>query len=239
MYYIGVCDDERTQREKITSMCDIFFKGHMQAYECIEFSSGEEVLNYKGKKLHLLFLDIEMGGINGLEVLKAVENSGAIWRIVFISYHEELVWDTFSLKTLDFGRKPVSYEQIKKWLTIVLRENEENIVYEFQAGDEKYYLPLDEILYFEAIGNFTNLYTRDEKILLGGHLKVWQERMGDIYFIRAHKSYLTNIYNIKRVYCDRVIMSDGTNVVLGRKYYKAIKEQYYSFIQKKARGRMI
>lgn len=233
MYYIGVCDDEKVQREKITRMCDDFFKSHGQAYECVEFSSGEEVLDYKGNNLHLLFLDIEMGGISGLEVLRAVEYSDAIWRIVFISNHEELVWDTFSLKTLDFGRKPVSYEQLERWLNIVLRNHKENIVYEFQTGDEKHYFSLDKILYFEAVGNFTNLYTINEKIMLGGHLKLWQERLGDIYFVRAHRSYLANIYNIKKVYCDRVIMSDGTKIVLGRKYYKTIKERYISFTQKR------
>ncbi len=239
MYYIGICDDEEMQRKRIRKMCDTFFKSRIQEYECIEFSSGEEVLQFHEKKLHLLFLDIELGEMDGLSVLRRVERADAIWRIVFVSNHAEMVWNSFSLKTLDFGRKPISFKQVEKWLSIVLHENEENIIYEFQEGDKKYYVPLDEILYFEAIGNFTYLYKNDIRILLGGHLKLWQERMGDTYFVRIHKSYLVNICNIKKVCSEKIILTDGTELLAGRKYYKTAKEQYLLFLQKKARERVI
>ena len=106
MIRIGICDDETTYRGQIKAICSAYLNAQDQRCEFVEFRSGGEVLDYQGEKIHLLFLDIEMPGANGLEVLSKVRKNEKIWRIVFVTSHKELKWETVDLKTLAFSGGP-------------------------------------------------------------------------------------------------------------------------------------
>ena len=107
MIIIGICDDEEQYRAQIKLLCSAFFDTQKQEFGFVEFTSGEEVLAYQGDRIHLLFLDIEMPGMGGLEVLSRVRRNERIWRIVFVTSHKELKWETIDLKTLAFLEKPL------------------------------------------------------------------------------------------------------------------------------------
>ena len=107
MIFVGICDDEEAYRMQIRTICKDFFDAQKQEFRFVEFSSGEEVLAYRGDKIHLLFLDIEMPGTDGLEVLTKVRRNDRFWRIVFVTSHKELRWETIDLKTLAFLEKPL------------------------------------------------------------------------------------------------------------------------------------
>lgn len=195
-------------------------------------------MEYNGNKLHLLFLDVEMDGINGIEVLKHLENAEWIWRIVFISNHEDAVWKSFSLKTLEFARKPVEYLQIKKWLEIAIRENSENVVLEFVSDKEIIHINIEDIYYLKAEGNYTRLHTRKKEWLVDNNLKKWQKVMEQASVIRIHRSYLINMVHVKKWNSDIVILDGGAKLSIGRKYAKDAKDAYNAFVRKKAMGRM-
>lgn len=238
MFSIGICDDEKLHREYIRELCERFFADYAQPHEFIEFSSGEEVLAYKRGKLHLLFLDIEMSGIDGIKVLRRVEETDWIWRIVFVSSHEEAVWEAFSIKTLEFARKPVDYYQIEKWLKVAIRENEENIVLEYITGMQKSYKPLEDIYYLEAAGNYTYLHEKNESELVNDNLKQWQKKMEQMPMVRIHKSYIINMQHVKKWEVDKVTLTNREELAVGRQYAKDAKEKYLAFVKKQALGRM-
>ncbi|MBP3351164.1 MAG: response regulator [Lachnospiraceae bacterium] len=129
MFFIGICDDEELHRKHVKELCDKYFMEYTQEYKCVEFESGEEFLQFEEHKLHLLFLDIELGGMNGIEMLSHLEEDDNVWRVVFISSHEEMVFDTFGVKTLGFERKPAQYERIA-------------ILYFGELDDEKHKKPI-------------------------------------------------------------------------------------------------
>ena len=74
-------------------------------------------------------MDIELGGMKGIEMLSHLEEDDNVWRVVFISSHEEMVFDTFGVKTLGFERKPAQYERIA-------------ILYFGELDDEKHKKPI-------------------------------------------------------------------------------------------------
>lgn len=238
MFFIGICDDDELQRQHIKKLCEQFFIDNKQEYKCIEFASGEEVLQFTECKLHLLFLDIEMGDMNGIDVLHKIEDIDLVWRVVFISSHEEFVFDTFGIKTLGFVRKPAEYGQMARWLRIAIKENKENIMYECSINNQICYKALESIYYLEAAGNYTYLHEKKEKHLVSDKLKVWQEKMVQTPMVRIHKSYLINMLHVKRWEREGVILSNGTELTLGRQYRKAAKEIYLAFVQNQAKGRM-
>lgn len=238
MYIIGICDDEAIHRQHIRKLCEDYFAQNSLAYKLVEFASGEEVLDYQGGHLHLLFLDVEMGEINGIDVLRTLEDSDNIWRIVFISNHEEAVWDAFSIKTLEFARKPVEYRQIEKWISVTIRENKENVLLEYLVGTEKRYKTLAEIFCLEAAGNYTYLHGKNEKELVNDNLKQWQGRMEELPFVRVHKSYVINMQHVQRWESDKVTLVNKVELAIGRRFAKEAKEKYLRFVKSQAMKRM-
>lgn len=243
MFTIGVCDDKPDHRNQIRVLCESYFAETTQLYEIIEFASGEEVLAYPNSEknkgmLHVLFLDIEMRETNGLEVLRQVEAADWIWRIVFVSSHEEFVWETFSIKTLGFVRKPIEYEAIKKWLGVALRENRENTILEYTVGMQKAYKTLEQIYYFEASANYTYLHAMEEKVLISNNLRQWQKQVEDMPFVRIHKSYLINMLQVQKWENGKVTLCNGESLAVGRQFAKEAKERYLAFVKKQALSRM-
>ncbi len=238
MILLGICDDEEIHRENIRNLCELYFKENPQEHEYIEFSSGEEVFKYKGDKIHLLFLDVEMGEVDGIQVLNYVQDAEWVWRVVFVSSHEEAVWKSFSIKTLEFARKPVQYNQIAKWIEIAIRENKEDIIFEYVTPQGKMYKTINEIYYMEASGNYTYLGEKNEKYLINNNLKSWQEKMKNVPIIRVHKTYLINLLHVKKWEAEKVILDNDIEFPIGRAYYKSAKEVYFNFVKKKAFERM-
>lgn len=83
MFLIGICDDSEEEREYIKQMCERCFAELGQACEFRCFASGEGVLSYSGQRMHLLFFDVEMGQTDGIQVLRALEDTDRVWRVVF------------------------------------------------------------------------------------------------------------------------------------------------------------
>lgn len=244
MFLIGICDDEALHRQHIRELCEQYFKTYPQAHEYVEFTLGEEVLEYQevaensGARLHLLFLDVEMGELDGIEVLRKAEAADWIWRIVFVSSHEEMVWNSFSIKTLEFARKPVEYRQIEKWLNTAIRENKENVMLEYTSGILKNYIALEDIYCLEAERNYTILHKKDENILMNENLKQWQKKTEIFPIVRIHKSYLINMLHVRRWEAGKVILDNDAEFSVGRQYMKEAKEVYHAFVKKQAMNRM-
>lgn len=237
---IGICDDEPIQVEAIKFACDEYFANSSLIYEYKIFSSGEELLKYEGELIHLLFLDIEMDRIDGISVMKKLEkyNNICIWRIVFVSSHEEAVWSSFGIKTLGFERKPISSERLSRYIRIALRECENNQTIVFDKFETSSYIKLESLLYLEAEGNYVRVFTDDSDFLVSGNLKKWGMKLNNTTMIRVHKSFLVNMQNIKRI--DERIELYGCNlkIPIGRKYKKDITNRYNNFLMKKLKVRI-
>lgn len=237
MFLIGICDDDEIYRKELVGLCNEYMKCNNLECEIVQFSSGEEVLAYEGDKICLLILDIEMGKIDGIEVMRRLEKSSMVWRIVFVTSHEECVWDSFGLKTLGFATKPIKNDKLEKWISIAVRENKERQLIEFETTQGNVYKYVDEICYIKACGNYSLLYDGNSEILVNGILKIWQDKLRDTTIHRIHKSYIVNFVNIKKLECDKAIMQDGSVLNIGRLYREKTKTLYKEFVYGLAMGR--
>lgn len=232
MIFIGICDDEEMYRAQIKSLCSAFFDAQKQECGFIVFTSGEDVLAYQGEKIHLLFLDIEMPGVDGLEVLAKLHWNDLFWRIVFVTSHKELRWDTIDLKTLAFLEKPLDKIGVETCLKTVLREHQENIDLSYRTFQGIDHVRLDRIISVQARGNYVNICFEQEEIPGYESIKAIEGMTKGTTIIRTHKSYLANLQYVKKVNTDGLLMTNGTIVPIGRKYFYAVKEAYFSFIKK-------
>lgn len=231
MILIGICDDEEVFRAQIRNLCSAFFDAQNQEYGFVEFASGEDVLAYQGEKIHLLFLDIEMPGIDGLEVLGKVRRNERIWRIVFVTSHKELKWETIDLKTLAFLEKPLDRVGVETCIRTVIRENRDNIDISYKTFQGTDHIRLDRIVSVQARGNYVNICFEQDEVPGYDSIKTIEGQTRGTTMIRTHKSYLANLQYVKRVNGDGLLMTNGTVVPIGRKYLPSVKEAYTAFIK--------
>ena len=208
-----------------------------QTSETVQYL-GWFILAYTGEMLTLLLLDIEMNAIDGIEVMKQLEYSEKIWRIVFVSHHSEQVFSTFGMKTLDFGKKPISYEKICHWLNVASKEAYEDSLIQFDQTNPETWFRISEIQYIQANGSYIQIYTRQTPITVSRNIKYWEKQLSVPQFARVHKSYIVNLEYVQKIDAAISLRDMEQEIPIGRKYYNDVTKKYNALIKKRIRVRM-
>ncbi len=235
MITIGICEDEEKEFSEIRQMCQNFFqKSGIEGEICV-FSSGESLLQYceeEDKVLDLLFLDIELEGISGIEVKERLSKDSHVWRILFISNHPEAMREAFGIKTMGFLEKPVSEEELFRWLSAVCKEKEEAI--------------LEDISYIQADGHYTRVYFQnmqtengeEQYMYVPATMSDWEEKFEEMPIVRTHRSYMVNLENVLSIKRGVLLRNSEKIIPVGRKYRENLQRAYQEFIKTKVRNRI-
>lgn len=242
MLLIGICDDELKECAYVQTICETYLQERKAVYQIIAFHSAEEVLAYclenPDKRIDLLFLDIEMGGMSGIELMHVAAHEVGIGDIVFVSAHKEEMCRAFSRKTIGFLPKPVSEEQIIEPLELVYRESIDNepLKYRNYRGDVVS-VRTGDILYFKADGGYTHINIRQADC--GGQVcSVITKKLGDIEkglkgqsFLRVHRSYLVNMHYVAAIGAKIRMQGLEEKIPIGRTRKEEVQRQYAAYIK--------
>ena len=238
MITIGICDDQEEWRKKLIASSCSFLNECGYKYEIVEFFSGEEILTYSGHEILLLFLDIEMQGISGIELLDFLRDNQLFWRIVFVSSHEELRFDTLDIKALSFVNKPFDDIMIAKCIKAAIRENERNKIFTVKVLEGDAVIKADNVKYVRALKNYVEICCKDGVVSGYDSIKELEDRVKETTLLRIHKSYLANLQYVSDVSYYNITMLDGTVIPVGRMYYKEFREAYFAYVKTMAIERL-
>lgn len=250
MIRIGICDDNKKDRQYLERLCVQYFDKVCEKYVVVFFESGEEILEYcnqrDNKRIDLLFLDIEMCGISGIEVKNRILKRTAVWRIVFVSCYKEKVFDSFGLKTLGFVVKPVGYADVEKWISFVLQELKEEVYIELNHSltGEKVIVRLEDLEYIKADRNYTDVYLHSEyedareRLLLSDSIGVIEKKLQNYSVIRVHRSYLVNLINVTKVGRCIKVRDMEAEIPIGRSYREYVLKKYREYGKEKIERRL-
>jgi DNA-binding LytR/AlgR family response regulator len=157
----------------------------------------------KKEPVDLLFLDIEMPYMTGIEFLRQLATPP---RVVFTTAYEKYAVQGFDLEVLDYLLKPISFERFfkaaNKAFDYFHQQQAPSAVqdYIFVKADSKLEkIHFSDILFAEALENYVAIYTRDKKVISHLTLKMLQEKLPEGAFIQPHKSYLASIDKINSI----------------------------------------
>lgn len=179
-------------------MASDFFRKKNREIQLRTFLSGEELLNYDGQ-IDILFLDIQMNGMDGLETARKLRAGKFRGFLIFITVLKEMVFQSFEVQAYDYLVKPVDEKQFRKTMErlYVSMQNTSEDSLLVQQGYERRIVPKDEIVFCEVI---------DRKIYLNlasGEVVDYYERIENLetklgsHFFRCHRSYLINLKHLK------------------------------------------
>jgi len=195
-----VTDDEPFARKGL--------QGYIEKVDFLELTGVCEnaiELNFmlKQQEVDVLFLDIEMPYMSGIELLKNLTNPP---KVIFTTAYEKYAMEGYELEVMDYLLKPVSFERFLKSANKIydyFKQQQQGAVaedYFFVKADNKLEkISIADILFIEAMENYIAIYIKDRKIITHLTLKMIQERLPVADFVQPHKSYLVAINKIDSI----------------------------------------
>lgn len=222
---IGVCDDEERDLKRIEGALQTGIQGldvSVNVQICLFSDGGELCAAGQRETFDLLFLDIEMPGINGFQLAKQIYMIDRQVNIIFVSAHESLVFESQEYGPLWFVRK----KALEKDCFLALRKYLETVL-----PEEKFYVHksavclVRDILYMESCGHMLIIRkTNGELLEQYGALKTAETALAGRGFLRTHKSYLVNQRYIEEIGKREIRLTNGTVLEMGRDRRKALLE---------------
>lgn len=229
---IGICDDEMQHVHQLNSYLNTYEIETDHNFGISSHITAADLLKaYKEPKpFHILFLDVEMPEMNGLELAKRIRSiPDKQVKIIFISNYPEYMQESFDVQAFYYLNKPVSYESLKDIMERIITEFTDDTFSRLviNNGDSSELINYADILYLEALKNERTtlrlVMTHGERIIKGT-LSEYEELLKDTGFISSHRSFLVNLKHVKLIQKNRIVLNNECNVPLSRRREKDIKK---------------
>lgn len=223
MYRFAVCDDNQEDMEYIEKLIRVWNQSAGYQIRIERFPSGEAFLfAYEDDPgFDVLFLDIEMKEISGIDLAQKLRELGSGIQIVFVTGYMEYIAQGYDVEALHYLLKPVTEEKLCGVLNRAmerLKNRERELTLATPEGIVR--IPLAEIRYLEVMGNYVTIYGR-ESYSVKRTLSQLEELL-DERFYRIHRSYIVNMQLVKKCTRTEVILKDDTVLPLSRRNYEGL-----------------
>jgi len=197
-------EDERLAREELKSL----LKDYLEVDIIGEAKNGEEgIALIKEQKPDLVFLDINMPGMNGFEMLKHLEE---IPRVIFVTAYDEYALKAFEVNALDYILKPVDPERLREAIQKLSSEDDfisaqsagiarkdrfltvDDRVF-IKDGEKCWFVELSKVRMLESDGNYVKVYFDNFRPLILRSLNSFEERLDPEHFFRANRKFIINL----------------------------------------------
>lgn len=198
------------------------------------FSSALEVIEFiKNNKPDVLFLDVDMPDISGLQLFKSINSYSPV--CIVISSYPEYALESFELKVFDYILKPLTAQRFndtmmrlsdfyaikQKAAAYASMIEREKVV--FKQGHDEVHLDTNEIIYLEAFGDYTKVVTNQKIYLTLATLSSFLDHLSGDKFLRIHRSYAVARSQINLV-CNNTIEVAGVNLPVGKTYRSCLAQ---------------
>ena len=229
-FHMAICDDDEIDSEDIyNKIINIHSDWKIDVYN-ISSDILENSFQYD-----IIFLDIEMPEIDGMDVSYILREKGYKGFIVFLTNHTEFMQEAFKVKAFRFLSKPVDCNELKETINEAEKEilNNKQIV----VGDGiEFMINLSDIYYIKSNRNKTIIRLKDNSLEVNKTLKQWLDELGTTQFYKVHKSYIVAFRYIKKIDFDVIILADlDEEIRISRRSIATVKKAFFSYVRENAR----
>lgn len=229
MFKIAICDDDRLICAEIEKLILNFQETITMKIEVEIFYDGESLCKYLEREhsFDLIFLDIEMKKLNGIQVGRIIREIMDDYdtKIIYISAKNHYDRELFDVQPLHFLPKPLATEKIIEDVKLAIRLTDKRRgTFTYKKGYEKYSIFIKDILYFESLNREIRIvHTKGEETFYDSIENVFK-RVGQYQFLQIHRSYIVNYVHVSRFKYDKVIMTNEDALPIGQSRRKEIRQ---------------
>lgn len=223
---ICICDDDKKIHCTIRSLINKFID-HDLLYEVVDAYTAEQLidLHLRQNTYDIIFLDIEMQKLSGIDAAEKIRTIAPKTIIIFISNFPSYVFDAFRVEALHFMVKPISELEFSNVFERALNKYKSiNSTISLKWQNERYVVKINTIKYIEGYKRHITVYTDEGIYETLGKIPEMLKLLEPHGFIRTHQGFIVNMDYIKRFDQTDVVLFDGTKVMLSvRKRAEALQ----------------
>lgn len=224
-----IVDDNEIDRLTVLSFAKRFPNLHILG----TFSDSTEALKaVESQSVDILFLDIDMAGLSGVELRKKVRH---VPICIFITSHPEFAVESFELETLDFIVKPLKFDRFEhtmRRVTDFFEMKSKASLFESSIGGDVIYIKeghdqikvkLHEILYLEALKDYTLVVTSQKRHCVLSNIGLLLKEVSFQSFVRIHRSFAVQKQFINKINTNEIILNNDLAIPIGRSFKDNLK----------------
>ena len=238
---VAICDDEEFFREELEKLVSVYANEGEHELEIHTYPDAASLVTdivEKGMPYHLLFLDVEMPDMSGMDAAKKLRKEGYKGEICFVTGFQGYALDAFSVSAVGYVCKPAKYVDVKKIIEKALIQ----IYYQWDVEEaKKRYLEVRtqretrtvdtwKILYVEKRRNQCVIHLEDGEVVCYDSLKNLFPNLDQSRFCYAHQGYVVNFDKIKEVKKDTICFGEGREIPVSRKHQSELRERHMNKI---------
>lgn len=234
MLNICICDDQIKYIDEIKSiLIDTIIN---YDYIIDTYSSGEELLDVNMNNIDILFIDVEMKEINGIDTVIELKKNNPNMIIFYCTMHDKFITEIFRLGSFQFVKKPINEQELKKDIIRALEYyNKMHYVLNIEINHENIYQEVSQIKYLEVYQHKIKMVLNNNKVLeFKGNLNIYEKKLYIYNFVKTHKSYLVNMNYISKIGYDYILINDiDIQIPLSRNFKEEFKLKFNKYIMEK------
>ena len=221
-----IVDDEALARQVIQSHLQMMPGFEVVAVCC---NASEAATALKNSEVDLVFLDIQLPGMTGLDFLRTLPNPPLV---ILTTAYGEYALESYEFNVMDYLLKPVSFERFRKAINKVVdgnlytktaiekdRASAERIF--IKSGNKFFKVNFSEIIYIEAMKDYLKIHTADYKLVTHQTMTEMEKILPAKQFIRVHKSFIVSVAHIRSVYGSSIETEKDT-IPIGLSYKNTV-----------------
>ncbi len=244
MLSIAICDDDKSDAAKIEALIKDYMSLKQMPYQLKRFHSGEELLEAK-EVFELLFLDIALGGMNGIQVGKLIRETNHNAKIIYTTSYKQYCKQAVNrVHAFAYLVKPITKDKMDRQLDEILQciveehEKEETVKFEILEITDDGELEVrikdfevKDIYYFEYFNRKIKIKLENEEYFFRDKMKDLADKMQIHNFEICHQCFLINLRHVKKIKGYDVFLNNNDKIPVSQKKSADFRKKLNAFIQ--------
>ena len=232
---IAICEDQIAQLNLLNNQIKKWAKVNNIDIVIDNFTTGEEFLfqwsDYD--KYDIIFLDIKLGKMSGIELSNIIREKNKRVDIVFVTGFFKYALHGYRVRALQYLLKPVNEEELYFCLNNTLEKissEDKKSLLVLETPKKVIQLDHDDICYCIMFSPYIDIHTITDKITVRKNIGDIEKILPKDYFIRCHRSYIVNVKHIKSILKNNVLLENGITIPISRGKYKEVNDTFINYI---------
>jgi len=236
MLQVYICDDSRLVQQQYKEKLQQIADNNMIDIKITAFGSGESLVFHLSEALpeaDIIFLDIIMGNLDGIDTARELRALGSYAEIIFLTSSSEYVFESFDVSPANYLLKSsISFDRLEEVFLKAVRKAQTKEQGSFICGSQGNIkqIPIASISFFEVKDRIVSVHYQNKTVDFYSSMEKLEQKLDKKVFARIHRSFIVHLKYIDRIEKNTVVLTTGTLLPLGPTYAKSIKQAFSGYL---------